>query len=174
MLLTGRSSGTGLIPLGLTEIVDNRIWSVALQFEHGGENLKNLFTLVVVINLCFSSAITGDSQTRQDRRVPAEYDGVVLGQLLEHARAPMSTSVPQPRFPQSPAPPVFHVSKQGIAMASIGGGLLVLGLALVANSGSAPGILQPEERRNTARLYGGGILAGVGATMLWHGLCKLK
>ncbi len=136
--------------------------------------MKNLFALTLVINLCFSSTVAGDSQTRQDKTGPAEYDGVVLGQLLELAKVPMSTSVPRPRFPQSPAPPVFHVSKQGIALASIGGGLLVVGMALVANSGSAPEPFQLEDGRNKARLYGGGILAGVGATMLWHGLCKLK
>ena len=136
--------------------------------------MKNLFTLFVAINLCFSSGVAGDGQTGQDGTGPAEYDRVVLDQLLRLASAPMSTSIPQSGFPESPAPPVFHVSKQGIAMVSIGGGLLVLGMALVANSGSAPGIFQPEDRRNKAQLYGGGILAGAGGAMLWHGLCKLK
>ena len=136
--------------------------------------MKNLFTLIVVINLCCSSAVAGDSQTRQDKRGTAEYDGIVLGRLLELARVPMSTSVSQPRFPQSPAPPVFHVSKQGIAMVSIGGGLLVLGMALVENSGSDPVPSQLENVRSKTRLYGGGILAGVGAAMLWRGLWKLK
>ncbi len=136
--------------------------------------MRNLFTLIVVISLCFSSMVAGDTEIGQDKAGLAEYDRVVRSQLLRLAKVPMSASVPQPRFPGSAAPPVFHVSPQGIAMISIGGGLLVLGMVLVANSGSAPGIFQPEDRRNKAQLYGGGILAGVGGAMLWHGLCKLK
>ena len=136
--------------------------------------MRNLFTLIVVISLCFSSTVAGDTETSQDKTGPAEYDEIVRGQLLKLAKVPISASVPQPGFPRSPATPVFHVSPQGIAMISIGGGLLVLGMVLVANSGSAPGIFQPEDRRNKAQLYGGGILAGAGGAMLWHGLCKLK
>ena len=72
---------------------------------------------------------------------PAEYDEIVRGQLLKLAKVPISASVPQPGFPRSPATPVFHVSPQGIAMISIGGGLLVLGDAFGGEFGLSSGDL---------------------------------
>ena len=138
--------------------------------------MKDLLSLIVMINLCFSPVVAGEDLPERDQEKvgPAEYDGVVLGQLLQLARVRMPSAVPRSRTPLYPVPPILHVNKQGIAIASIGGGLLVAGMALLASSGTAPGIFQPEDRRNKARLYGGGILAGVGVSMLWHGLCKLK
>lgn len=59
-------------------------------------------------------------------------------------------------------------------MVAIGGGLLVLGMAMVANSGPDPVPFHLDNGRSKARLYGGGILAGIGAKMLWNGLYKLK
>ena len=138
--------------------------------------MKDLLSLIVMINLCFSPVVAGEDLPERDQEKvgPAEYDGVVLGQLLQLARVRIPFAVPRSRTPLYPVPPILHVNKQGIAIASIGGGLLVAGMALIASSGADPVPFQTEDHRSAARLYGGGILAGIGGAMLWHGLCKLK